>query len=155
MFLVLFFSSFSSLFTCLCVYALIALLLGWISFLVSCYIRDICCFHFIYNWCAICVSSQIDTKNILFICGGAFVDLEKTISERLHKSWKFNSSDINIMGSLVFLYVTSNFSFLFRRHDSSIGFGAPIRANMRTGKVTEAAVASSLLQTVSFMRQIL
>ncbi|KHN19496.1 ATP-dependent Clp protease ATP-binding subunit ClpX [Glycine soja] len=59
---------------------------------------------------------QIDTKNILFICGGAFVDLEKTISES--------------------------------RHDSSIGFGAPIRANMRTGKVTEAAVASSLLQTV-------
>ncbi|RDY01525.1 CLP protease regulatory subunit CLPX1, mitochondrial, partial [Mucuna pruriens] len=59
---------------------------------------------------------QIDTKNILFICGGAFVDLEKTISER--------------------------------RHDSSIGFGAPIRANMKTGKVTEAAVASSLLQTV-------
>lgn len=59
---------------------------------------------------------QIDTKNILFICGGAFIDLEKTISER--------------------------------RHDSSIGFGAPIRSNMRTGKVTEAAVASSLLQTV-------
>ncbi|CAJ1974401.1 unnamed protein product, partial [Sphenostylis stenocarpa] len=59
---------------------------------------------------------QIDTKNILFICGGAFVDLEKTISER--------------------------------HHDSSIGFGAPIRANMRTGKVTEAAVASSLLETV-------
>ncbi|XP_029130402.1 CLP protease regulatory subunit CLPX1, mitochondrial isoform X2 [Cajanus cajan] len=59
---------------------------------------------------------QIDTKNILFICGGAFIDLEKTISER--------------------------------RHDSSIGFGAPIRANMRTGKVTEAAVASSLLETV-------
>ena len=26
--------------------------------------------------------SQMDTKNILFICGGAFVDLEKTISER-------------------------------------------------------------------------
>ena len=31
----------------------------------------------------ICLSLQIDTKNILFICGGAFVDLEKTISERL------------------------------------------------------------------------
>ncbi|XP_020088975.1 CLP protease regulatory subunit CLPX1, mitochondrial [Ananas comosus] len=58
---------------------------------------------------------QIDTKNILFICGGAFVDLEKTISER--------------------------------RHDSSIGFGAPIRANMRTGAVTSASVASSLLET--------
>ncbi|KAK4273886.1 hypothetical protein QN277_017196 [Acacia crassicarpa] len=59
---------------------------------------------------------QIDTKNILFICGGAFVDLEKTVSER--------------------------------RQDSSIGFGAPVRANMRVGGVTDAAVASSLLETV-------
>uniref|UniRef100_A0A1D1XYK9 ATP-dependent Clp protease ATP-binding subunit ClpX n=1 Tax=Anthurium amnicola TaxID=1678845 RepID=A0A1D1XYK9_9ARAE len=59
---------------------------------------------------------QIDTKDILFICGGAFVDLEKTISER--------------------------------RQDSSIGFGAPVRANMRTGGVTSAAVTSSLLESV-------
>ncbi|XP_062148500.1 CLP protease regulatory subunit CLPX1, mitochondrial isoform X2 [Alnus glutinosa] len=59
---------------------------------------------------------QIDTKDILFICGGAFIDLEKTISER--------------------------------RQDSSIGFGAPVRANMRAGGVTDAAVASSLLETV-------
>ncbi|KAF5817463.1 putative AAA+ ATPase domain, ATPase, AAA-type, core, Clp protease, ATP-binding subunit ClpX [Helianthus annuus] len=59
---------------------------------------------------------QIDTKDILFICGGAFVDLEKTISER--------------------------------RQDSSIGFGAPVRANMRSGKVTSAAVTSSLLNSV-------
>ncbi|MED6109699.1 CLP protease regulatory subunit clpx3, mitochondrial [Stylosanthes scabra] len=59
---------------------------------------------------------QIDTKNILFICGGAFIDLEKTISER--------------------------------RHDSSIGFGAPVRANMRTGQVTNATIASSLLESV-------
>ncbi|XP_020412043.1 CLP protease regulatory subunit CLPX1, mitochondrial [Prunus persica] len=59
---------------------------------------------------------QIDTKDILFICGGAFIDLEKTISER--------------------------------RQDSSIGFGAPVRANMRTGGVTDAAVTSSLLETV-------
>nr|XP_043631390.1 CLP protease regulatory subunit CLPX1, mitochondrial [Erigeron canadensis] len=59
---------------------------------------------------------QIDTKDILFICGGAFIDLEKTISER--------------------------------RQDSSIGFGAPIRANMRTGGVTTAAVTSTLLETV-------
>ncbi|KAL5856467.1 hypothetical protein ACOSQ3_003925 [Xanthoceras sorbifolium] len=29
---------------------------------------------------------SIDTKDILFICGGAFVDLEKTISERLQGS---------------------------------------------------------------------
>ncbi|XP_042490259.1 CLP protease regulatory subunit CLPX1, mitochondrial-like [Macadamia integrifolia] len=59
---------------------------------------------------------QIDTKDILFICGGAFVDLEKTISER--------------------------------QQDSSIGFGAPVRANMRTGGLTNAAVTSSLLETV-------
>ncbi|XP_030549112.1 CLP protease regulatory subunit CLPX1, mitochondrial [Rhodamnia argentea] len=59
---------------------------------------------------------QIDTKDILFICGGAFVDLEKTISER--------------------------------RQDSSIGFGAPVRANMRASNLTNAAVASSLLETV-------
>ncbi|KAJ7959352.1 CLP protease regulatory subunit like [Quillaja saponaria] len=59
---------------------------------------------------------QIDTKDILFICGGAFIDLEKTISER--------------------------------RQDSSIGFGAPVRANMRTGGVTDAAVTSSLLDIV-------
>ncbi|XP_070027168.1 CLP protease regulatory subunit CLPX1, mitochondrial-like isoform X1 [Nicotiana tabacum] len=59
---------------------------------------------------------QIDTKDILFICGGAFIDLEKTISER--------------------------------RQDSSIGFGAPVRANMRTGGVTSAAVTSSLLEIV-------
>ncbi|XP_073225020.1 CLP protease regulatory subunit CLPX1, mitochondrial isoform X2 [Cicer arietinum] len=59
---------------------------------------------------------QIDTKNILFICGGAFIDLEKTISER--------------------------------RQDSSIGFGAPVRAKMKAGGVTDGAIASSLLGTV-------
>jgi ATP-dependent Clp protease ATP-binding subunit ClpX len=59
---------------------------------------------------------QIDTKDILFICGGAFIDLEKTISER--------------------------------RQDSSIGFGAPVRANMRTSSLTNASVTSSLLQSV-------
>ncbi|KAL5703971.1 CLP protease regulatory subunit clpx3 [Ranunculus cassubicifolius] len=59
---------------------------------------------------------QIDTKDILFICGGAFIDLEKTISER--------------------------------RQDSSIGFGAPVRTNMRTGGITNAVIASSLLETV-------
>lgn len=58
---------------------------------------------------------QIDTKNILFICGGAFIDLERTISER--------------------------------RHDSSIGFGAPVRANLRLDVVNTAA-ASSLLEHV-------
>ncbi|EMS53220.1 ATP-dependent Clp protease ATP-binding subunit ClpX [Triticum urartu] len=61
-------------------------------------------------------SIQIDTKDILFICGGAFVDLEKTISER--------------------------------RQDSSIGFGAPIRTNMRSSGVTSPTVTSSLLESV-------
>ncbi|XP_060675074.1 CLP protease regulatory subunit CLPX2, mitochondrial [Ziziphus jujuba] len=61
-------------------------------------------------------SIQMDTKNILFICGGAFVDLEKTISER--------------------------------RQDSSIGFGAPVRANMRSSRVSDALVTSSLLESV-------
>uniref|UniRef100_M4EGT2 Clp ATPase C-terminal domain-containing protein n=1 Tax=Brassica campestris TaxID=3711 RepID=M4EGT2_BRACM len=59
---------------------------------------------------------QIDTKDILFICGGAFVDLEKTIVDR--------------------------------RQDSSIGFGAPVRANMATSGVTSGAVTSSLLESV-------
>ncbi|XP_026434368.1 CLP protease regulatory subunit CLPX1, mitochondrial-like isoform X3 [Papaver somniferum] len=59
---------------------------------------------------------QIDTKDILFICGGAFIDLEKTISER--------------------------------RQDSSIGFGSPVRANMRAGGLTNSVLTSSLLETV-------
>ncbi|MED6203736.1 hypothetical protein PIB30_002505 [Stylosanthes scabra] len=59
---------------------------------------------------------QMDTKNILFICGGAFIDLEKTISER--------------------------------RQDSSIGFGAPVRANMRAGGIIDAVLTSSLLESV-------
>ncbi|EOA36610.1 hypothetical protein CARUB_v10011824mg [Capsella rubella] len=59
---------------------------------------------------------QIDTKDILFICGGAFVDLEKTIVDR--------------------------------RQDSSIGFGAPVRANMATSGVTSGAITSSLLESV-------
>lgn len=36
-----------------------------------------------------------------------------------------------------------------RRQDSSIGFGAPVRANMRAGGVTDAVVTSSLMETVS------
>ncbi|GAV63310.1 AAA_2 domain-containing protein/ClpB_D2-small domain-containing protein [Cephalotus follicularis] len=59
---------------------------------------------------------QIDTKDILFICGGAFVDLEKTISER--------------------------------RQDASIGFRAPVRANMRNGGLTDSVVTSLLLESV-------
>ncbi|XP_074345235.1 CLP protease regulatory subunit CLPX3, mitochondrial-like isoform X2 [Apium graveolens] len=59
---------------------------------------------------------QMNTKDILFICGGAFIDLEKTISER--------------------------------REESSIGFRAPIRTNMRVAGLTNAVVISSLLESV-------
>ncbi|KXG33842.1 CLP protease regulatory subunit CLPX1, mitochondrial isoform X2 [Sorghum bicolor] len=61
-------------------------------------------------------SIQIDTTDILFICGGAFVDLEKTISER--------------------------------RQDSSIGFGAPVRTNMRSSGASCPMVTSTLLESV-------
>ncbi|XP_062227921.1 CLP protease regulatory subunit CLPX1, mitochondrial-like isoform X2 [Phragmites australis] len=61
-------------------------------------------------------SIQIDTSDILFICGGAFIDLEKTISERCQ--------------------------------DSSIGFGAPIRTNMRSSGASNPVVTSSLLESV-------
>lgn len=59
---------------------------------------------------------QMDTKDILFICGGAFVELEKTIAER--------------------------------KQDSSIGFSAPVRVNMRGNRLIDASVTSSLLETV-------
>ncbi|ONI36447.1 hypothetical protein PRUPE_1G585800 [Prunus persica] len=62
------------------------------------------------------LEGTMDTRNILFICGGAFVGLEKAISERLQ--------------------------------DSSIGFGAPVRANMRTSELTDAISASALLESV-------
>lgn len=39
-------------------------------------------------------------------------------------------------------------SFWPRRQDSSIGFGAPVRTNMRIGGLTNAIVTSSLLESV-------
>ncbi|GBG77498.1 hypothetical protein CBR_g23943 [Chara braunii] len=59
---------------------------------------------------------QVDTRDILFICGGAFIDLEKTIAERTSKS--------------------------------SIGFGAPVRANLSRNKVSDPGTVSSLLGMV-------
>eukprot|EP00873_Tetraselmis_striata_P013957 jgi/Tetstr1/434221/TSEL_023332.t1 len=52
---------------------------------------------------------QIDTKDILFICGGAFVDLERQVHER--------------------------------RHESSIGFGAPVREKF--AKVSQDAATAA------------
>lgn len=40
---------------------------------------------------------------------------------------------------------------LLRRQDASIGFGAPVRANMRTSGTMSAAVASSLLEYVRLL----
>ena len=42
--------------------------------------------------------------------------------------------------------------FVNRRQDSSIGFGAPVRASMRAGGISSAQVTSSLLESVSTMR---
>ncbi|CAL5344148.1 unnamed protein product [Camellia sinensis] len=109
---------------------------------------------------------QIDTKDILFICGGAFIDLEKTISERnLQMERKNKRKSENNPSLFYFLHKSLPESMIqtqlydlfcnlkcsastFRRQDSSIGFSAPVRANMRSGGVTSAAVASSLLETV-------
>lgn len=52
--------------------------------------------------------SQIDTKDILFICGGAFIDLEKTISERL------SHPNTAIMLSFVSFLIHLTCLFLFR-----------------------------------------
>lgn len=39
--------------------------------------------------------------------------------------------------------------FFSRRHDSSIGFRAQVRSNMRSGGVINAEITSSLLESVS------
>lgn len=36
----------------------------------------------------------------------------------------------------------------YRQHDSSIGFGAPVRASMRTGGLNEGLVTSLILESV-------
>lgn len=46
-------------------------------------------------------------------------------------------------------YINLQYLGIFtRRQDSSIGFGAPVRANMRASMIANAAVTSSLLETV-------
>jgi ATP-dependent Clp protease ATP-binding subunit ClpX len=97
------------------------------------------------------VAIQIDTKDILFICGGAFIDLEKTISERyllFLPTWKLLS--VAFSGSLHLRCIPLHF-LVNRRQDSSIGFGAPVRASMRAGGISSAQVTSSLLESVCTM----
>lgn len=88
---------------------------------------------------------QIDTKDILFICGGAFVGLEKTISERYFCQTQLNSWITFRLSDILW---SSYHSITPRRQDSSIGFGAPVRTNMRVGGLTDAVVTSSLLESV-------
>lgn len=50
-----------------------------------------------------------------------------------------------------FFKLIANFNIVMninRRQDSSIGFGAPVRSNMRTSGVTNSAITSSLLESV-------
>lgn len=51
----------------------------------------------------------MDTKDILFICGGAFVDLDKTISERLAAASR--SSLLKSSLYIVCLWLRSIFHF--------------------------------------------
>ena len=113
------------------------------------YLEPVCyCWFFVYTF------SQIDTTDILFICGGAFIDIEKTISERLYQYRNYNICVHTFNMQLVFLPKCQfKVSWMhFRRQDSSIGFGAPVRANMRASGVTNAVVASSLMETVSALK---
>lgn len=43
--------------------------------------------------------------------------------------------------------------FCFRKQDSSIGFGSPVRASMRGNKLTDSAITSSLLEMVQDILQ--
>ncbi|KAH0700185.1 hypothetical protein KY284_014400 [Solanum tuberosum] len=55
----------------------------------------------------------------------------------------------NIFRSLIISLVEFNLYFFYRlRQDSSIGFGASVQTNMRNGGLTDAAVTSSLLESV-------
>lgn len=58
---------------------------------------------------------------------------------------------LNLIGIMRSWRMVSDLVFLWwfvRRQDSSIGFGAPVRANMRTGGLTDAVLTSSLLESV-------
>ncbi|GJU22954.1 Clp protease regulatory subunit ClpX1, mitochondrial-like protein isoform X1 [Tanacetum coccineum] len=75
--------------------------------------------------------------------------LEGTVHETAGLSMSPGRVQENILEETTFrypLYLEKTISE--RRQDSSIGFGAPVRANMRTGGVTTAAVTSTLLETV-------
>ncbi|OEL27731.1 CLP protease regulatory subunit CLPX1, mitochondrial [Dichanthelium oligosanthes] len=72
---------------------------------------------------------EVDTRNILFICGGAFFGLEKIVSERIYMFLK------------VLLYCT-------RRQHCPVGFGIPICPELRNCGWTNALPESCSIDAV-------
>lgn len=53
---------------------------------------------------------HIDTSNILFICGGAFIDIEKSIAERTSKKGLGFAAEVNSMDNLNYDEIMKNIS---------------------------------------------
>lgn len=51
---------------------------------------------------------EIDTSNILFICGGAFIDIEKSIAERISKKGLGFAAEVNSMDNLDYDEIMKN-----------------------------------------------
>ena len=51
---------------------------------------------------------EIDTSNILFICGGAFIDIEKSIAERTSKKGLGFAAEVNSMENLNYDEIMKN-----------------------------------------------
>ena len=51
---------------------------------------------------------EIDTSNILFICGGAFIDIEKSIAERTSKKGLGFAAEVNSMDNLNYDEIMKN-----------------------------------------------
>jgi hypothetical protein len=62
--------------------------------------------------------------------------------------WQFEQGVQGVQNASM-LETNKCFVICFRRQDSSIGFGSPVRANMRGQRLIDAAITSSLLETVN------
>jgi hypothetical protein len=63
--------------------------------------------------------------------------------------WQFEQGVQGVQNAFM-LETNKCFVICFRRQDSSIGFGSPVRANMRGQRLIDAAITSSLLETVNW-----
>ena len=86
--------------------------------------------YILHLWWSICWFGEDDFREVIpFFCAGCQTEIFTIVGFSLN--------------------VSSNYLHSFsRRQDSSIGFGAPVRTNMRTGGTTNAVVTSSLLESV-------